>query len=203
MSATMVSASVSTSTDRSAARERGVPALDAFLAGVEKRAFAMARALLGDREEALDAVQDSMLLLVRRYRNRSEEEWPPLFYRILHNRVRDLQRRRAVRNRFRSWLSTGGDPEEPAPPDPFQQVPDPVDGNPIRHLADERSMEALEYAIRQLPSRQQQAFLLRCWEGLDTSDTAVAMRCSQGSVKTHYARALHRLRQQLEEHRDD
>lgn len=183
------------------ARASAAP-LEAFLARVEKRAFLMAQTLLRDRDEALDAVQDAMFQLARRYHHRPEEEWPPLFYRILHNRVRDLQRRRWVRDRFRGWLP-GTHQTDDQGSDPFQDVPDPVDGNPARRLESERGMEALTRAIARLPARQQQAFLLRCWEGLSTADTAKAMQCSDGSVKTHYSRALHSLQNQLEGYRHD
>ena len=172
-------------------------ALSQFLAGVEVRAFKIAQAALRHEDDALDAVQDAMLQLARAYSDRPAEEWKPLFYRILENRIRDMQRRRTVRNRVMSWLpfrSEAGEDE----PDPIAEAAsdDPL---PMRRLEIDEAMGALEKALTALPRRQQQAFLLRTLEGLDVAQTARAMGCSEGSVKTHYFRALQTLRAQLGE----
>jgi len=170
-------------------------ALSQFLAGVEIRAFKIAQAALRHQDDALDAVQDAMLQLARAYSDRPAEEWKPLFYRILENRIRDVQRRRTVRNRVMSWLPFRSEPDE-GEPDPIAEAAsdDPL---PMRRLEIEEAMEALEKAVTALPRRQQQAFLLRTLEGLDVAQTARAMGCSEGSVKTHYFRALQTLRAQL------
>ena len=170
-------------------------ALSQFLAGVEVRAFKIAQAALRHEDDALDAVQDAMLQLARAYSERPAEEWKPLFYRILENRIRDMQRRRTVRNRVMSWLPFRADSEEDEP-DPIAEAAseEPL---PMRRLEIAEAMEALEKALGALPRRQQQAFLLRTMEGLDVAETARAMGCSEGSVKTHYFRALQTLRAQL------
>lgn len=172
-------------------------ALSQFLAGVEVRAFKIAQAALRHEDDALDAVQDAMLQLARAYSARPAEEWRPLFYRILENRIRDMQRRRTVRNRVMSWLPFRGDPDEDEP-DPIAEAAsdDPL---PVRRLEIDEAMSALEKALGALPRRQRQAFLLRTLEGLDVAQTAQAMGCSEGSVKTHYFRALQTLRAQLGE----
>lgn len=172
-----------------------VRALDRFLAGVEKRAFRIARIALRHDEDALDIVQDAMLQLARRYGRRPSDEWRPLFYRILQNRIRDCQRRRSVRNRFLSWLPGGGRPEEHAQ-DSIEAIADGAAAPPER-AAVEEAMRALERALAQLPGRQQEAFMLRNFEGLDVAATASAMGCTAGSVKTHYSRAVRALREQL------
>jgi RNA polymerase sigma-70 factor (ECF subfamily) len=170
-------------------------ALNQFLAGVELKAFKIAQAGLRHEDDAHDAVQDAMLQLARAYANRPPEEWRPLFYRILENRIRDMQRRRTVRGRVIAWLPFRGD-EDDDELDPIAQAPSP-ELQPAQRLELDQAIGALEKALGELPRRQQQAFLLRALEGLDVAATAVAMGCSQGSVKTHYFRAVQALRAQL------
>ncbi len=172
-------------------------ALEAFLAGIERKAFKIAQLALRDEDDALDAVQDAMLALVRHYAERPSAEWKPLFYRILDNRVRDLQRRRTVRGRVMAWL-------------PLRALDDDDTDDPLAAAADrepaivdklqmDEAIGALEQRIAALPARQRQAFLLRNFAGLDVAATARAMGCSEGSVKTHYFRALQTLRAELGE----
>jgi RNA polymerase sigma-70 factor (ECF subfamily) len=170
-------------------------ALDRFLASVEKRAYRIARIALRHDEDALDSVQDAMLQLARRYGQRPSAEWRPLFYRILQNRIRDYQRRRSVRARFMSWLP-GSALTDDEGPDPMESVADPSQAPPDR-LVTAQAMESLERVLADLPPRQQEAFMLRNFEGLDVAGTATAMGCSEGSVKTHYSRAVHTLRERL------
>jgi RNA polymerase sigma-70 factor (ECF subfamily) len=184
-------------TSREAPLERARE-LDRFLQDVEKRAFRIAEIALRDRDDALDAVQDSMLQLVRAYGARPADEWRPLFYRILQNRIQDCRRRRRTRSRVIAWW-TGGTREDDEAPDAVELA---VGGEPepARRLMNDEAMAALERALRELPERQQQAFLLRALEGLDVAQTAAAMGCAEGSVKTHYFRALQSLRATLGEH---
>ncbi|MEM8983122.1 MAG: RNA polymerase sigma factor [Pseudomonadota bacterium] len=166
--------------------------LDRFLASVERKAVAIAEMSLWNRDDALDVVQDAMIRLVKRYADRPEEEWTPLFFRILNNRVRDVQRRRQVRNRVMSWF--GGSDDEL---DPIASAPDTDSAMPGEELEALETHSTLTEAVRQLPTRQREAFMLRSLEGFDTAATAAAMGCSEGSVKTHYSRALTALRAAL------
>jgi RNA polymerase sigma-70 factor, ECF subfamily len=170
-------------------------ALERFLAGIERRAFRIAQMALRDRAEAEDAVQDAMIQLVRSYASRPKEDWRPLFYRILKNRITDLQRKRKVRSVVRAWWS-GGDAEDA--PDPVDSAVDPS-GSPEQQLEGRELLARIEEVLAGLSGRQREAFLLRNFEGLDVAGTAVAMGCSEGSVKTHYFRALQALQLALGE----
>jgi len=170
--------------------------LDKFLEGVQSRAFRIAQIATGNSEDALDLVQDAMFKLVEKYSQRSEQEWRPLFYRILNSRINDWYRRNSVRNRHRSWLNKSDEDGE----DPIQTAPDPHGRSPDEEVVTNEGMDKLQIALEGLPARQQQAFLLRAWEGLNVRQTATAMECAEGSVKSHYSRAIHSLRAQLGEH---
>jgi RNA polymerase sigma-70 factor (ECF subfamily) len=167
--------------------------LNRFLAGVERRAFVRARLATGNSDDALDVVQDAMLALATRYADRSEAEWGALFHTILQSRLNDWHRRQHVRRRWLTWL--GGDDENAE--DPLERIADPHALEPAARSAQNRALVTLEAALEELPARQREAFLLRVWEGLDVADTARTMDCSEGSVKTHYSRAVHALREKL------
>ena len=168
-----------------------------FFAEVEKRALRIAEISIRDREDALDLVQEAMIKLVRNYSDKPSEEWTPLFYRILQNNIRDWQRRRVVRARVMVWFGKDKDDDDF---DPIAAAPDPVGRTPEEELQSDEAMQTLERAISNLPARQKEAFILRTFEGLDVAATSVAMGCSKGSVKTHYSRAVHKLRENLGEH---
>ena len=169
-----------------------------FLSEIERRAFRMAQVALRDPDDALDVVQDAMLKLTRSYAARPSAEWRPLFYRILENGIRDLQRRRTVRKRVMTWLPGPKEDPENEAQDPLENVADSAPTIPEK-LMQAQAMLQLEESLRALPARQREAFMLRNFEGLDVAETASAMVCSEGSVKTHYSRAVHALREQLGE----
>lgn len=174
-------------------------AWDAFLKSVERRAFQMARIATGHNEEALDIVQDAMFKLVKKYRGKPIDELTPLFYRILQSKIRDWYRRQRVRQRWQFWVNSETIDEDPGA-DPISNAPAPETESPEKLLVRNQSMKVLEEALRKLPLRQQQTFLLRAWEGLSVSEASLVMGCSEGSIKTHYYRAMHTLREKLEGH---
>jgi RNA polymerase sigma-70 factor, ECF subfamily len=171
--------------------------LSDFLASVERRAFKQCVYAVQEEQSALDIVQDSMMKLAEKYAQRPPEELPLLFQRILQNTIRDHFRRSKVRSTWTTLLSNfglGGDDDDVDPLDTFE-VEDlaNVPASPAGQLEQAQTMAAIEEAVKALPDRQREAFMLRYWEELDVSETAKVMGCSEGSVKTHCSRATHAL----------
>lgn len=167
-----------------------------FLAQVERRAFKQAMFAVRDEHAALDIVQDAMLKLTEKYSARPAEELPLLFQRILQNATRDYFRRSKVRSTWTTLFSsfTSADDEDQDPLETLEVLEGiGVSDTPENELKQKQTLTAIQDAIEKLPARQREAFLLRYWEELDVAETAEAMGCSEGSVKTHCSRAVHAL----------
>jgi RNA polymerase sigma-70 factor, ECF subfamily len=171
--------------------------LSTFLAGVEKRAFKQAMFAVRDEEAALDIVQDAMLRLAEKYGHLPVGELPLLFHRIVQNAIRDWFRRQKVRSMWTTLLSSLSGGREDDDQDPLETL-EAADGSnlqaaPAEQLERAQVLEIIDQEISRLPPRQREAFILRYWEELDVAETARAMNCSEGSVKTHCSRAAHAL----------
>ena len=151
-----------------------------------------------DEEAALDIVQDAMLRLSQSYGDRDTGELAPLFQRILQNAIRDWFRRQKVRSMWTTLLSSlSPGRDEDSDQDPLETLQEAGESNrevgPQEQLERSQVLEIIEQEITRLPARQREAFLMRYWEELDVAETAKAMGCSAGSVKTHCSRATHAL----------
>lgn len=175
--------------------------MEEFLKLVERRAFRIAELATQSSDDAYDILQDAMIALVQKYSNKPPEEWKPLFFQILQNKIRDWHRRKKVRNVWRSFWDKNQ--EYSYAEDPISQHADPAGRDPGEELVLSESLEHVNAALRTLPLRQQQTLLFRAWEGMSVSETARAMGISEGSVKTHFSRGIQTLRKLLKDHRDE
>ena len=169
-----------------------VVTLDTFLQSVEKRAFRMAIMAVHNEADALDIVQDSMIKLATRYGDNPSQEWRPLFFTILSNCINDWHRKDM---RWRRWFVRDHQDN-----DEDETILDQEDDyGPIEHLQTEQLGAGILAVIESLPVKQQQCFLLRCWEGFSVQETAEMMDINEGSVKTHYHRAMKKIQEVFQE----
>jgi RNA polymerase sigma-70 factor, ECF subfamily len=175
--------------------------LSAFLASAERRAFKQAQFAVRDADAALDIVQDAMLKLAENYGDRPAAELPLLFTRILQNTIHDFFRRQKVRSTWITLFSALGGRNDEDDSDPMETLEALAGSDGAESAADkvERAqvIGIIEEEVSRLPGRQREAFLMRYWEEMDVAETAAAMGCSEGSVKTHCSRATHALAKAL------
>lgn len=166
-----------------------------FLTAVERRAFKQTVYAVRDDDAALDIVQDAMIKLAEKYGDRPLAELPLLFQRILQNVTHDHFRRQKVRNTWVSLFSSlGNDDDEFDPLDTLESNESTgASESGERRFERDQMLALIEEEIQKLPARQREAFLMRYWEDMDVAETAAAMGCSEGSVKTHCSRATHTL----------
>ena len=168
--------------------------LSDFLKSVEKRAFKRSMYHVRDEEAALDIVQDTMMKLAQHYGDKPAGELPMLFQRILSNNTLDWFRRRKTRNALFSNMNDFESAGDDGDFDLLETLESLVgaEGTESAQDATERAqtMHQIELQIKELPGRQREAFLMRYWEEMDVAETAAAMGCSEGSVKTHCSRAV-------------
>jgi RNA polymerase sigma-70 factor, ECF subfamily len=172
--------------------------MEAFLKSVEKKAFRIIQIATGGNDDALDILQESMMAFVRNYSNKNESEWRPLFYKVVQNKIRDWFRKERIKRLFFFSMPVHQPDEADDKPDPVDTAPDYNVTDPLSGVKTSQAMVRLNTVLKQLPARQQQVFLLRAWEGMSTQETATAMNCTEGTVKTQYFRAVNRLKEKLE-----
>ena len=172
----------------------GYSTLEEFLKFIERRAFHMARISTNNVDDAHDIVQDTMYKLVEKYADKAPADWKPLFYTILRSKTTDYYRRNAIRDKVFPWRKPNSNETDDYLELLINLGTSAGTDDPDSMLVRSERLQQLTSAIKQLPLRQQQAFMFRAWEGLSTLQTATAMGCTEGSVKTHYSRAMKRLR---------
>lgn len=176
--------------------------LSDFLKSVDKRAFKRTLYHVRNEESALDIVQDSMMKLAEHYGDKPVGELPRLFQRILTNTMLDWFRRQKTRNAvFTNLGDFAGPDDEGGDFDLLEIHAGAPEGEAVQSAEDivrrRQLLQGIETEIQALPARQREAFLLRYWEELDVAETASAMGCSEGSVKTHCFRAVQALSRAL------
>ncbi|MFT6907504.1 MAG: RNA polymerase sigma-70 factor (ECF subfamily) [Oleiphilaceae bacterium] len=178
-------------------RQELVRDLENFLITIERRAFRIAQLATRCEADALDIVQDAMFKLASNYQHRPVDEWKPLFFKILESRIMDWHRKQTLRKKLFFWKTDNQEFDTESPTNEQHQDYPTELANPENEIISEQLGKHLLKCIAALPVQQQQCFILRSWEGLSISETALAMKLNENSVKTHYARALKKLKDQV------
>ena len=176
--------------------------LEEFLKYIEQRAFHMARLSTRQIDDAHDIVQEAMYKLIEKYAHKQPLDWKPLFFTILNSKITDYYRRNSIKDKvfFKSKAVTAED-DYYLDRESYSGTASSTSEPDVQFLQ-QRNIHELSRCIEQLSHRQKQAFMMRCWEGYSTQETANLMACSEGSVKTHYSRAISKLKDTLEVNND-
>ena len=151
----------------------------------QRRIYAVTYGLLGNREDALDAVQEAF---IKAYKSldkfKGKSGFYTWMYRIATNAAIDLGRKQSRRGEveFREEIEAA----EEKGSYPVAQAPE----SPAEGLMKKELGELIEAAIQQLPEDQRTAVVLREIEGLSYREISKVMKCSQGTVmsRLHYGR---------------
>jgi len=138
--------------------------------------------LCGDWHRAEDLVQTAFIKLYRSWHRLPGRDRIDAYTRKILVRTFLDERRRGF---FRREQVTASPHESPAP----------QHGSPDDRLV-------LLRALTKVPPRQRTALVLRYWEDLSVEETALAMKCSPGTVKSQAARGLATLRGLLPDHHE-
>lgn len=167
--------------------------LDEFLRGCQKQAYGIAYLSTKHKSDSLDVIQNTMIAFVKYYHSKPEDQWRPLFYKVLQNKIND---------HFRStkrWFNIFTNPkDEDSEESLFNRQESQIE-SPTQYFESDEIKENVSKAISELPERQRQAVIYRLWQGFSVKETAHIMKVSQGSIKTHLSRALSNLKGQLGE----
>ncbi|MGW5635564.1 SigE family RNA polymerase sigma factor [Streptomyces sp. NPDC003832] len=150
-----------------------------FVTGRWPRLMRTAFLLTGEQHAAEDLVQTTLEQVYVAWRRVGSADEPEAYVR----RVMINAHARRHRRRLREFL---------APKDDSGLVREVADSGDRIAQADDRN--ALLAALAQLPPRQREAVVLRYWEDLTETQTAAAMGCSVGAVKSNAAKGIAKLR---------
>ncbi len=166
-------------------------AFDELTSALRNRAFQLARAWVGSREDALELSQEAFLKTFRaRDTYREGEPFLPWFHRILRNTCFSFLRS-TKRLRARS-LSGGREEGEPDWEITDTESPAPTDG-----LGAEERRTVFWQGFRRLAARDREILGLRHFQELTYSEIARELQIPEGTVMSRLFHARRRLREAL------
>ena len=166
-------------------------AFDTLFTRYQKRTYRLVQRFISNREDALDLTQDAF---IRAYQGlgdfKSQCQFYSWLYRITVNLCIDFLRKKA---RSEVLLYDSDESGEL----PMANIPDPRSESPAKAVENKELRTHIRKAVRRLPPKQRQIFILRHWDGLSLKDIAAVVGRSDGTVKAHLLHAHRNLRKHL------
>ena len=161
-------------------------AIDSFFKKYQQKAFLFCRYQGLSTDDAYDVLQDAMLKCFKHYADKSEEEWPALFFTIVKSTMVDFKRKAKLKQALFFWQDHSDNTSlDDVMNYQALQMFVGVEGE----LIAQQLTEQFYHAIRELSTQQRDVLLLRTLNGLSEKETAQILNISLGSVKTHLHRA--------------
>ena len=166
-------------------------AFDLLFTRYQKRTYRLVQRFISNREDALDLTQDAF---IRAYQGlgdfKSQCQFYSWLYRITVNLCIDFLRKKS---RSEVLLYDSDESGEL----PMANIPDPRSESPAKAVENKELRIHIRKAVRRLPPKQRQIFILRHWDGLSLKDIAAVVGRSDGTVKAHLLHAHRNLRKHL------
>ena len=162
-------------------------AFEQLMRAHEGRMYAVALRMCGNREDALDCIQEAMLRIYRAIKSfKGQSSFATWVYRITMNTCLDELRRRKVRvtSSLDALLDTGYSPSD-------------EEDTPERYAIASEQRRALDQAIASLPEDMRSAIVLRDVQGFSYEEIAGILSANVGTIKSRISRGREKLREIL------
>lgn len=165
---------------------------DTLFTRYQKRTYRLVQRFVPNHEDALDITQDAFIRAYQGLSNfKSQCQFYSWLYRITVNLCIDFLRKKS---RSEVMVYESEDSDEL----PMANFPDLRSVSPAKAAENKELRSQIRKAIRQLPPKQRQIFILRHWDGLSLKDIATVVGRSDGTVKAHLFHAHRNLRKHLQ-----
>ena len=173
------------------AREGSPEAFDALVLRYQYKAVALAQSILRNQEMAKDTSQNAFVKAYFGLKNfRQVSQFKTWFFRIIINEAKDALRKEKSRGLFKTQHETDQDEESESI---LELIPSET-RSPKEELEMKEEKEKLEMAIKKLPEREREIFILRYLNDLSLAEVAETLNLAVGSVKAHLSHGLEKVK---------
>lgn len=173
--------------------EEDASLIDKYLAGDEdaieelvmryqRQIYSFVYRMINDMEEAKDLTQKTFIKAIKGIRSfRRRSSFKTWLYRIATNTsLNHIKQKREEETELDESLASN-------------------QAGALSDILEKEKEISIKRGLKELPERQRLAIILRAYDGLSCSETAMVMKCSEGAVKAHYHQGVKKLKEILKE----